>query len=201
MAQTGVTGVVVDRDGKPIEGVRCSVSGFPLPSGNRISYSGLRTFHLTDKEGRFSIPLPRSDPLVDLQFDGASCAPTFLYKVKPADSPLKVVMTEGKVLRGRIVERTNDQVVPIPHAEVELQMPQEDFWYQYRQVTDSNGEFQFRISQPPQQWPWKLYYAGKRFTVEYAHVVTDKVFVIEANIKMTPEVTLSVSTNRVSLRH
>src|ERR1017187_10326756 len=82
MAQTGVTGVVVDRDGKPIEGVRCSVSGFPLPSGNRISYSGLRTFHLTDKEGRFSIPLPRSDPLVDLQFDGASCAPTFLYKVR-----------------------------------------------------------------------------------------------------------------------
>src|SRR6266404_5283056 len=84
IGQTEVTGVVVDRNGKPIEGVSCSVSGFPLPSGGRISYSGTRSFHPADKEGRFSTPLPRSDPLVDLQFDGASQAPVFLYNVKPA---------------------------------------------------------------------------------------------------------------------
>ena len=185
IGQTDVMGVVIDQDGKPIEGVRCSVSGFSLSSGQQISYSGARSFHFTDKEGRFSMPLPRSDPLVDLQFDGGSHAPTFLYKVKSADSPLKVMMTEGKVLRGRIVDRANGQVVPIAQAEVELQMPQADFWYQYRQVTDGKGEFQFRISEPPQKYPWMLCYAGKRFKVEYAQIAPDTVIVLEASIKMT----------------
>src|SRR5438445_13675864 len=63
-AQTNVSGVVVDKDEKPIAGVRCSVSGFPQPSGGRIIYSGLRQFVFSDNEGHFAIPLPRSDPLV-----------------------------------------------------------------------------------------------------------------------------------------
>ncbi len=199
-AQTEVTGVVVNGDGKPIESVRCSVSGFPLPSEGHISYGGAPSFHFTDKEGRFSIPLPRSDPLVDLQFDGGSHAPTFLYKVKPADSPLRVVMTEGKVLRGRIVERANDQVVPIIYAEVELRIPQRGFWYQCRQVTDNKGEFQFRISEPPQKYPWMLYYAGKKFTIEYAQVATDTVIVLEASVKMTSNVGSYPPTNGASPR-
>ena len=94
-AQTNVTGVVVDKNGKPIASVRCSVSGFPQPSGGRTMYTGLQRFVFTDKEGHFSIPLPRGDPLVDLQFDGGSHAPTFLYKVRPADPPLRVVMMDG----------------------------------------------------------------------------------------------------------
>jgi hypothetical protein len=68
-AQTNVTGVVVDKDAKPIAGVRCSISGFPQPSGGRILYSGERQFVFSDNNGYFVIPLPRSDPLVDLQFD------------------------------------------------------------------------------------------------------------------------------------
>jgi hypothetical protein len=195
-----VTGIVVDSEGKAIQGVRCSVSGFPLPSGGRISYSGERTFRFSDKEGRFTIPLPRADPLVDLQFDGGSHAPAFLYKVKPADSPLRVVMTEGKVLRGRIVEQANDQLVPISHAEVELQMPQQDFWYQYRQVTDGKGEFQFRISEPPQKSPWMLYYAGKRFTVDYAKVTPETVIVLEVSVKMTSNAEPNVPANGASPR-
>jgi hypothetical protein len=202
-AQTNVTGVVVDKDGKPIASVRCSVSGFPQPSGGRIIYSGLRQFVFSDNEGHFAIPLPRSDPLVDLQFDeeggsfvvtsGVSTrvppykhAPAFLYRVRPADGPVRVVMTEGKVLRGRIVERVRDAVLPIPHAEVELQMPQEDAWYQCSKPTDAKGEFEFRISEPPGKSPWMLYYAGKRLAVDYAQVTPETVMVLEVSVKMTP---------------
>jgi hypothetical protein len=202
-AQTNVTGVVVGMDGKPIAGVRCSVSGFPKPSGGRVMYSGMRQFVFSDQEGKFSIPLPRSDPLVDLQFDEdgdsyvvtnevatrippSKHAPAFLYKVKPAGSPLRAVMTEGKVLRGRIVERAKGEVVPIPHAQVELQMSQEDFWYQSTQTTDAKGEFQFRISEPPGKWPWILYYAGKRLALDYAQVTPVTMMVLEVSVSMTP---------------
>ena len=78
-AQTNVTGVTVDAAGNPIAGVRCCVSGFPQPSGGRNIYSGIQNFVFTDKEGHFSIQLPRGDPLVDLQFDGGGHAPLFLY--------------------------------------------------------------------------------------------------------------------------
>ena len=202
-AQTNVSGVVVDKDGKPIAGVRCSVSGFPQPSGGRIIYTGLRQIFSSDNEGHFAIPLPRSDPLVDLQFDeeGGSFvvtngvtkrvppyrhAPAFLYNVKPADGPARVVMTEGKLLRGRIVERVRNEVLPIPHAEVELQMPQEDFWYQSKNTTDAKGEFEFKISEPPGKSPWMLYYAGKRLAVDYAQVTPETVMVLEVSVKMTP---------------
>jgi hypothetical protein len=185
IAQTNVTGVVVDTESNAIAGVRCCISGFPQPTGGRILYSGLRGFVFTDKEGRFSIPLPRRDPLVDLQFDGGLHAPAFLYKVNPADSPLRVVMTDGKVLRGRIVERVKNNVVPIPNAEVELQMAQEDYWYQNRQATDTKGEFHFRISEPPGKSPWVLFFAGKRIVIDYAGVTPGTVVQIEVNVKVT----------------
>jgi hypothetical protein len=205
VAQTEVTGVVVDRDGKPIPGVRFSICGFSTPSGDIKLYSGERSFGFTDKEGRFAIPHPgsdRSDELLDLQFDEdgghfvvtnwlaarvplSAHAPEFVDRVKPADSPLSVVMTEGKVLKGRIVERVNGQLAPVANAEIELQTPQAGDWYQNRQRTDRNGEFQFRISEPPKPRPWMLYYAGKRLTIDYEEVTPATVMVIEVSIKVT----------------
>jgi hypothetical protein len=199
-AQTNVTGAVVDAGGKPIAGVRCAVSGFPQPSGDRIIYSGLQSFVFTDQKGQFTIPLPRHDPLVDLQFDGGGHAPVFLYKVRPADSPLRVVMSDGRLLRGRIVERVKDELVPVPHAMVELQMPQEDFWYQYRQATDAKGEFEFRISDPPGKSPWMLYFAGKRLPVDYAQVTTETIMVLEVSVKMTPSAEPNGGANAASPR-
>jgi hypothetical protein len=182
IAQTNVAGVIVDAGGKPIAGVRCRVSGFPQASGVHNIYSGIQNFIFADQEGRFSIPLSGNNPLVDLQFDEAGHAPVFLYKVSPMGSPLRVIMREGKVLRGRIVERIKGELVPVPHAEVELQMPQADFWYQNRQATDTKGEFQFRISEPPGESPWQLYYAGKRFPVSYADVSPNTVMVLEVSV-------------------
>lgn len=180
-AQTNVTGVTVDTNGKPIACVQCAISGF----GGHLHYSGMQTFVLTDNEGHFSIPLPRGDPLVDLQFDAGGHAPVFLYKVRPVDSPLRVVMSKGKVLRGRVVERLKDKIVPIPHATVQLQMPQDDFWYQRNEPTDTKGEFQFNISEPPAKWPWTLFIAGKQFPVDYAQVTPETVLVLEVSVRMT----------------
>ena len=202
IGQTSLTGLVVDRYGKPIQGVRYSVSGFSTPSGSQVLRSGDRSFHFTDQQGTFRIPGPGSDELLDLQFDeeGGSFvvtngvatrvppsahAPTFLYRVKPADSPLRVVMTEGKVLKGRIVERLNDQLTPVASAEVELQMPQPDFWYQSKVRTDDKGGFQFRISKPPKERTWILYYAGKRTTIDYEKVMPQAVMLLEISVKLT----------------
>jgi hypothetical protein len=199
-AQTNVTGVVVNTEGKPIPGVRCTVSGFRDPSGGHVFYSGVQSFIFTDKEGHFSLPVHRGDELVDLQFDGGKHAPVFLYKVKPVDSPLRVVMSEGKLLRGRIVERVKDEVVPIPHAMVELQMPQADFWYRYLEATDAKGEFQFRVSEPPDKFSWMLYYAGKRMPVDYAKVAPDTVMVLEVSVRMTASAEPKGGANSASPR-
>jgi hypothetical protein len=99
---------------------------------------------------------------------------------------VRVVLTEGKVLRGRIIERVRDAVLPIPHAEVELRLPQEDAWYQCRRATDAKGEFEFRIPEPPGKSPWMLYYAGKTLAVDYAQVTPETVMVLEVGVKMTP---------------
>jgi hypothetical protein len=76
--------------------------------------------------------------------------------------------------------------VPIPHAMVELQMPQAHFWYQYREAADAKGEFQFRVSEPPGKSSWMLYFAGKRLPVDYAKVTPDTVMVLEVSVRMTP---------------
>lgn len=181
-AGTTVTGIVVDGIGKPIEGVACLLAGTPTAS-NRIIYSGIAVPVFTDKEGRFSISLPQGS-LADLQFDGGDFAPVFLYRVNPDDSPLRVVMTEGKSLRGRVVD---EQHAPIAHAEIELQMGQEDRWYQRKGITDSNGEFQFRICEPPQKSPWLLYFAGKRFEIDYSKVATGAFYTLQADVRITAD--------------
>lgn len=201
-AQTNVTGIIVDEEGKPISGVRCSISGWPTPSGEHIYYSGMTTYVFSDNEGHFSIPLPRSDPLVDLQFDedGGSYvvnhgvatrvppyrhAPAFLYNIPPAAGLVRVVMTEGKLLRGRIVEHVKDKVLPVPQADVELQMPHAGNWYQLKKQTDDKGEFDFKISKPADERSWMLYYAGKRFPVDYPQVTPDTVMVLEIALNAT----------------
>jgi hypothetical protein len=130
----------------------------------------------------------------------AKHAPAFLYRVRPTDGLVRVVMTEGRVLRGRIVERVKGEVEPIPHAEVELQMSQEDFWYQSRKVTDAKGEFEFRLSEPPAKRSWMLYYAGKRLAVDYAQVTPETVMVLEVSIQMTPSAEPKPSANGASSR-
>jgi hypothetical protein len=185
IAETSVTGTVVDRTGKPIEGVACLLAGTPSQTpGHRVLYSGIAKPIFTDKEGKFSISLPPSESLADLQFDASEHAPVFLYRVTPGGSPLRVVMTDGKVLRGRIVD---EQHAPIAHAIIELQMAQEDRWYQRKGITDTSGDFRFRISEPPQKSPWVLYYAGKRFEIDYSKVTPSTLFSLLADGRITSE--------------
>jgi hypothetical protein len=192
-AQTNVTGVVVDTGGRPIAGVRC------VPSGSREL--GWPSSYITDEEGKFAVPLFPAMPTLGLQFDRqVSHAPVFLYHVRATDSPLRVVMTEGKLLRGRIVERVKGEAVPVTYALIELQMPQGDVWYQSRQMTDAKGEFQFRISEPPGKWPWMLSYAGVTLPVDYAQVTAETVMVLEVSVKMTPSAEPNGGANAASPR-
>ena len=69
----------------------------------------------------------------------------------------------------------------------ELQMPQPDFWYQSKLRTDGHGEFQFRISQPPKERTWMLYYAGKRFGIDYSQITPKTFITLTVNVGMTYE--------------
>ncbi|HEY5914908.1 MAG TPA: hypothetical protein VJA21_30315 [Verrucomicrobiae bacterium] len=180
-AQTNVTGVVVDEEGKPIRQVSCRISGYPLADGHRILQTGWAVSRFTDEKGGFALPVPRSDPLVELQFDHGQYAPVFLYDVRLSATPLKVVMTRGKELRGRVVDELG---TPIEHAAIELQMPQPDYWYQRHNRTDDKGEFRFRISEPPQKHTWRLCYAGEWFTVDYEQVNLDTVIELRVKLEM-----------------
>ena len=184
-AGTNVTGVVVDSAGKPLEGVSCLLSGTPTRSGQHVIFTAIHEPVFTDKEGRFSIAITAGPEfLADLQFDEGNHAPVFLYSVGPEDSPLKVVMTEGKILRGRIVDEKHE---PIAHAEIELQLGQQDLWYQRKGITDTNGVFQFRITKPPQKSPWILQYAGKRFEIDYNIVDLNAQYTLQANVQISWE--------------
>ena len=177
-----VTGVVVDEAGQAIAGVACRVIGWPLPGGGQVHYSGMPRDHFTDTNGSFTISLPRSDPMVDLQFDHPEHGPVFLYEVHPGTSPLKIVMQKGKILKGRIVD---DQGAPIKQTVLELQMAQSDRWYQRRGHTDSSGEFHFRISEPPDRHSWLLNYAGKAFAIDYSQITPETVVELRIDVKMT----------------
>lgn len=201
-AQTNVAGVVVSEDGKPIQGVRCCISGWPQPSGGHTFYSGMQIYALTDEQGHFSIPIPRADPLVDLQFDldggqsfitrGAppfsyvpKYAPVFLSKVRPADGPVKVIMGEGKVFKVRLVERSGEKLLPIAQADVELELSNEGWWYQCSKRTDDKGEIRFRVSQPVGGRSWMIQYAGKMLPVDYGQLKADSVLNVEISVKQT----------------
>ena len=183
VAQTEVTGVVMDSKGKPIAGVACLLAGTPsLTPGQRVIYSGIAQPIYTDKEGKFTVPLAPSIPLADLQFDGGGFAPVFLYRVGASASPLRVVMTEGKLLKGRIVD---EKQMPVANAEIELQLPQEDRWYQRKEVTNAQGEFEFRISEPAQNFSWLLYFAGKRFKIDYSQITPSTSITLTAEVRIS----------------
>jgi len=188
-AGTNVTGVVVDAAGKPLVGVSCLLSGTPTRSGQRVIFSAIHEPVFTDKEGRFSIAITAgAEFLADLQFDEGNHAPVFLYSVGPEDSPLKVVMMDGKIFRGRIVDEKHE---PIANAEIELQLGQPDLWYQKKGITDTNGVIQFRITKPPQKSPWMIQYAGKRFEIDYEKVDLNTQYTLQADVRISWEANIT----------
>jgi hypothetical protein len=208
LAESRVSGIVVDENEKPIEGVRCKLVGFPLPEGGRNIYTGTTSFQMTDKEGRFAFENRRSDPLLDIHFDGGDhtpdfpYAPAFLHKASPADSPHRVVMTEGKVLRGKVVEPLEDKLVPVKATHIDFRLPLDDLIYGNRQLILNNGEFQFRVCKPPERWPWMLVYAstGKRVSIDYDKITPQTVVTINVavSLNVSYEQTPGAYSNKVN---
>ena len=111
-----VTGVVVDEDGRPIEGVKAQVSGVEkrLPDGtwerNRrcgflmpnVSVGDAGRFTLAFDEGHFTLPIDEQDTRVNLWFEKDGYAPTFVSGVGPDSDDLKVVMSRGMQVAGQV---------------------------------------------------------------------------------------------------
>jgi hypothetical protein len=198
IGQTTLTGIVVDRDGKPLADVLYRLSGY----GKRQAIGGDIGFQKTDLGGRFAIQVPSEKSVADLQFDqppsgrfpSASAdlqfnyrelAPVVLNDVTADGVPLRVVMTEGMLVEGSVVELVNGKRVPISGATIALAMPQWGFWYHKEQGTGSDGKFHFRISEPPKGRHWQLVYGGKYFNIQYDPKQPKVVVELMSDIKMT----------------
>jgi hypothetical protein len=181
IAQTKITGLIVDEKGAPISKVACCTIGYPRPDGGRDYYDGLPPDPIySDEAGAFTIPNRRGD-MLDLGFDHWAYAPTFLYDLSPGASAVRVVMKKGKMLKGRVLD---EQGKPMQALEIQLRMTKEETGGVRRRYTDRNGRFLFRISEPPKAHTWIVSLAGKQFKVDYDQVTPDKFLDLQVNVQM-----------------
>ena len=131
-----ITGVVVNEDGKPIEGVKAQVSGVEkrLPDGtwerNRrcgflmpnVSVGDAGRFTLAFDESHFTLPIDEQDTRVNLWFEKDGYAPTFVSGVGPDSDNLTVVMTRGMQVAGHVRRKINGRLEPVDGAAVEVRL-------------------------------------------------------------------------------
>ena len=168
IGQTSLTGIVVDKDGKPLKGVSYRLVGYGnIQNHARFSGGIIGSPPKTDTDGRFTQQIPSGNLFANLQFDSAELAPVVLDDIKCDGSLLLIVMTEGMLIEGTLSGWVNGKLVPIGGATISLKMFQMEFSFRKEQRTDKDGKFRFRISEPPKGRQWTLDYAGEHFVVEY----------------------------------
>ncbi len=131
-----ITGVVVDEDGRPIEGIKVQVSGVEkrLPDGTwernrrcgflmpKVSISEAGRFTLAFDESHFTLPIDEQDTRVNLWFEKDGFAPTFVSGVGPDSEELKVVISRGMQVAGHVRRKINGRVEPVDGAAVEVRL-------------------------------------------------------------------------------
>jgi hypothetical protein len=131
-----ITGVVVDEDGRPIQGIKLQVSGVEkkLPDGtwerNRrcgflmpnVSIDEAGRFTMAFDERHFTLPIDEQDTRVNLWFERDGYAPTFVSGVGPDSEELKVVMPRGIQVTGHVRRMINGSLEPVDGAAVEVRL-------------------------------------------------------------------------------
>ena len=148
-----VAGVAIDESGSPISGVLVRVCGHkkPLPDGRfSITFSG--SFDVlnavTDEQGCFAIELDE-DGQYNLLFSPENHAAMIVYDLPVGKSDLKVTLTEGGTITGRLLRIEDGKQVPIASAEVKIEQSSRSsyshlgFDRDQKTITDSQGRFRF----------------------------------------------------------
>jgi len=148
-----VAGVAIDEAGSPVASVLVRVCGQkkPRPDGRfSLTFSG--SFDIlnavTDEQGRFAIEI-EEDGQYSLLFSPENHAAIIAYDVPVGKSDLKVTLTEGGTITGRLLRNENGKQVPIASAEVKIEQSDRNsyshlgFDRNRKTVTDSQGRFRF----------------------------------------------------------
>jgi hypothetical protein len=176
--QVTVSVKVTDESGKPLEGVRCRVTGTELWRDGKwelVGFDGRDMEYRTDKDGRFQLLLG-GKVRYDLEFSKGGFGPQFLYQVSAHPAEFQVVMRKGVPVTGRVTyfgeERPcNDAVV------VELRLPSRGTWYKATSLVDHAGEFRLLASSPPR--PPVSSGSGKPLTLKWQVVCAGEMVEID----------------------
>ena len=148
-----VAGVAIDETGLPVAGVPVQVCGHKKSRGDgRFSLTFSGSFDVlnavTDEQGRFAIEL-EEDGEYNLLFSPKNHAAIIAYDVPVGKSDLKVVLSEGGTVAGRLLRIEDENKVPIPSAEVKIEQSDRSsyshlgFDRNQKTATDSQGRFRF----------------------------------------------------------
>jgi len=148
-----VAGVAIDDAGSPIAGVLVRGCGHkkPRPDG-RFSITFSASFDIvnavTDEQGQFAIEL-EEDGEYNLLFSPENHAAMIVYDIPVGKSDLKMTLSEGGTVTGRLLRNEDGKQVPIASAEVKIEQSSRSsyshlgFDRDQKTVTDSQGRFRF----------------------------------------------------------
>jgi hypothetical protein len=185
-----IAGVVLDENGSPVAGVPVGVCCHKIKrEGGKFSWSFSSFTDLkatTDKQGRFAIEL-KEDGEYNLLFSPDRYAAMIVYDIPIGKKDLKVTLSEGGTVVGRLVRMDRGRKVPIPNVEVKiLQTDRASYTHlgfdrDRTTITDAEGRFRFEHlrtkirpdrSMPEEKWEyvprvWQISYGDTSQTIAF----------------------------------
>jgi protocatechuate 3,4-dioxygenase beta subunit len=185
-----IAGVVLDETGSPVAGVPVGVCCHKTKRENgKFSWSFSSFTDLkatTDKQGRFAIEL-KEDGEYNLLFSPDRYAAMIVYDIPIGKKDLKVTLSEGGTVVGRLVRMDRGRKAPITNVEVKIQQTDRasythlGFDRDRTAVTDAEGRFRFEHlrtkirpdrSMPDEKWEyvprvWQISYGDTSKTIAF----------------------------------
>jgi protocatechuate 3,4-dioxygenase beta subunit len=147
-----IAGVALDENGSPVAGVPVGVCCIKRRDENGkftwtfSDYSALSG--ITDEKGRFAIELEENAEY-NLLFSPDRYAAMIVYDIPIGKKDLKVTLSKGGTVVGRLVRMDGGRKVPIPNVEVKIEQPDRasythlGFDRDRTTITDVEGRFRF----------------------------------------------------------
>ncbi len=151
-----ITGIVVDEEGRPVEGAEVRASGGEPQ--RMVSLGGWKPDSVTGADGRFVVPDRRRGERVDIVVSAESrrdLLPATLPAVEaPNPTPLRVVLERGARVAGTVVDPTG---APVANASIRLNIEtrlaagalmSRQSKVEHQSQSDAAGRFRFERASP-----------------------------------------------------
>jgi protocatechuate 3,4-dioxygenase beta subunit len=207
-AEKVIAGVALDESGSPVVGVPVGVCCHKKKRENDkftwmfSSFTDLKA--TTDQQGRFAIEL-KEDGEYNLLFSPDHHAAIIVYDIPVGRKDLKVTLSEGGTVVGRLVRMDRGRKVAIPNVEVKIEQPDRasythlGFDRDRTTVTDAEGRFRFEYlrtkirpheSMSKEQWEyvprvWEIRYGDTSKTIAFYDSTTIEDFEMVVKPKLT----------------